>query len=113
MAHYLLQVGYTPEAWATIIATQQNRIEAVRPAVEKLGGKIENGWLAFGDYDLIAIVQLPTNVDAAAFSLAASAGGAVRSIKTTPLLSMEEGLAAMKKANSAGYQPPKAKAHGE
>jgi uncharacterized protein with GYD domain len=111
MSHYLLQVGYTPEAWASIIATQQNRIEAVRPAVEKLGGKIENGWLAFGDYDLIAIVQMPTNVDAAAFSLAASAGGAVRTIKTTPLLSMEEGLAAMKKANSAGYQPPKKKAH--
>ena len=36
MAHYLLQVGYTAEAWAAIIATQQNRLDAVRPVIEKL-----------------------------------------------------------------------------
>jgi uncharacterized protein with GYD domain len=110
MAHYLLQVGYTSEAWASIIATQQNRLDAVRPVIEKLGGKIEGGWLAFGDYDLITIVQMPSNVDAAAFSLAASAGGAVRSIKTTSLLTMEEGQSAMKKAAAAGYKSP-VKAH--
>lgn len=111
MAHYLLQVGYTSEAWASIIATQSNRLDAVKPVIEKLGGKIEGGWLAFGDYDLITIVQMPSNVDAAAFSLAASAGGAVRSIKTTPLLTMEEGQAAMKKAAAAGYKSPVKKAH--
>jgi uncharacterized protein with GYD domain len=110
MAHYLLQVGYTAEAWAAIIATQQNRLDAVRPVIEKLGGKIESGWLAFGDYDLITIVEMPSNVDAAAFSLATSAGGAVRSIKTTSLLTMEEGQAAMKKAATAGYKSP-VKAH--
>jgi uncharacterized protein with GYD domain len=111
MAHYLLQVGYTAEAWAAIIATPQNRLDAVRPVIEKLGGKIESGWLAFGDYDLITIVQMPSNVEAAAFSLAASAGGAVRAIKTTPLLSPEEGQAAMKKAGTAGYKSPVKKAH--
>ena len=109
MAHYMLQVSYTPEAWATIIKDQQNRIEAVKPVVEKLGGKVETGWLCFGDYYLIAIVQMPTAVDVAAFSLAASAGGAVRAIKTTPLLTMDEGLSALKKAASAGYQAPKQK----
>ena len=111
MAHYLLQVGYTAEAWAAIIATPQNRLDAVRPVIEKLGGKIESSWLAFGDYDLITIVQMPSNVEAAAFSLAASAGGAVRAIKTTPLLSPEEGQAAMKKAGTAGYKSPVKKAH--
>ena len=54
---------------------------------------------------------MPRNVEAAAFSLAATAGGAVKSIKTTPLLTMEEGMEAMKKAASSGYQPPKKKAH--
>jgi uncharacterized protein with GYD domain len=106
MATFMLQVGYTPEAWANMIAHPQDRIEAVRPAVEKLGGKITQGWFALGDYDLVAIVEMPGNVEAAAFSLAASAGGAVRSIKTTALLTTAEGMEALKKAGKSGYRSP-------
>jgi uncharacterized protein with GYD domain len=108
MTNYLLQVAYTPEAWANLIAQPHDRIEAVRPAVEKLGGKITHGWFAFGDYDLIAIVEMPGNVEAAAFSLAAAAGGAVRAIKTTPLLTAAEGVEALKKAGKSGYKAPHA-----
>jgi uncharacterized protein with GYD domain len=104
--NFLLQVGYTPEAWASLIAHPHDRLEAVRPAIEKLGGKITQGWFAFGDYDLVAIIEMPSNVEAAAFSLAASAGGAVRTIKTTPLLSTAEGIEAMKKAAKSGYKAP-------
>jgi hypothetical protein len=46
------------------------------------------------------------HVSAAAFSLAVSAGGAVKAIKTIPLLTIEEGIAAMQKAAGAGYRPP-------
>ena len=34
--------------------------------------------LAFGEYDMVAIVEQPTNVSAAAFSMAVSAGGTIR-----------------------------------
>jgi uncharacterized protein with GYD domain len=108
---YLLQVAYTPEAWANLIAQPQDRIDAVRPAVEKLGGKILHGWFAFGDYDLVAVLEMPGNVEAAAFSLAAAAGGAIRSIKTTPLLTTAEGTDAMKKAAKSGYKAPGRSAH--
>jgi uncharacterized protein with GYD domain len=111
MASYLLQVGYTPDAWANLIANPHDRIDAVRPVVEKLGGKVLHGWFAFGDYDLVAVVEMPTNVDAAAFSLAAAAAGAIRTIKTTPLLTMAEGIEAMKKAGRAGYKGPGRSAH--
>ena len=84
-------------------------MDAVRPAIEKLGGKIDSGWFAFGEYDLISIVQMPDNVSAAAFSLAATAGGAIKAIKTTPLLTLEEGMEAMKKATGTGYKPPPGK----
>src|SRR5438270_1117903 len=107
----LLQVGYTPEAWASLIAQPHDRLDAVRPAIEKLGGKILHGWFAFGDYDLIAILEMPTNVEAAAFSLAAAAGGAIRTIKTTPLMSTAEGIEAMKKAAKSGYKAPGRAAH--
>ena len=111
MANYLLQVGYTPEAWANMIHNPQDRIDAVRPVVEKLGGKILHGWFAFGDYDLVTIVEMPSNVEAAAFSLAASAGGAIRTIKTTPLMTTSEGIEAMKKAAKSGYKAPPRAAH--
>jgi uncharacterized protein with GYD domain len=92
MPLYLLQVAYTSEGWASLLKSPQNRLDAVRPAVEKLGGKIETGWFCFGDYDLVSILQMPDNVSAAAFSVAASAGGAIKAIKTTPLLSLEDGV---------------------
>src|SRR5690242_12773770 len=106
MAHYLMQVAYTPEAWASMVKNPQNRVEAVRPVIEKLGGRVETFWLAFGEYDVVVIAQMPDNVSAAAFAIAASAGGAVKAFKTTPLLSPEEGMEAMRKASGTGYRPP-------
>ncbi len=106
MAHYLFQCSYTAEAWASLVQNPQNRLEAVRSVVEELGGSMENGWTAFGEYDVVAVLQMPDNVSVAAFSMAVSAGGAVKSIKTTPLMSMEEGVEAMKKASGVGYQAP-------
>lgn len=106
MAHYLFQVSYTSDAWASQIKNPQNRVEAVRPAIESLGGKIEATYLAFGEYDVVLITEFPDNVSAAAFSLAASAGGAVKAVTTTPLMTVEEGIEAMKRAGGSGYQPP-------
>ena len=106
MAHYLMEVGYTPEAWRTLVKKPEDRTKAIRPIIEKLGGKLESIYFAFGDYDLVIILEFPQNVNAAAFSLAAAAGGAVRSVKTTPLLAISEGLGAMKLASESGYKPP-------
>jgi uncharacterized protein with GYD domain len=106
MPSYMLQVAYTPEAWASQLKNPQNRIEAVRPAVEQLGGTIEGAWYAFGDYDLVAIVEMPDNKSAAAFALAAAAGGACKAIKTTPLLTLDEGQRAIQAAGGVGYVPP-------
>ena len=106
MAYYLIQLAYTPEAWGTQIRNPQNRIEAVRPVVEQAGGTIECAYFAFGDYDLVTIFQVPDNVTAASLSLAFSAGGAVKAIKTTPLMTIEEGMEAMRRAGGTSYRPP-------
>jgi len=106
MAHYLVQAAYTAEEWAGMVKSPQNRIEAIKPAVEGLGGKVVGGWYAFGEYDVVAVLEMPDNVSAAAFSLAAAAGGAVKALKTTPLMTGEEAMAAMQKASGAGYRPP-------
>lgn len=105
MAHYLLQVSYAPEAWAALVRNPQDRAEAVRAPIEKLGGKVERIWLAFGEDDVVGIIDMPDNVAAAAISIAFSAGGACKSVKTTPLMSMHEGIEAMRKAAQCGYKP--------
>jgi uncharacterized protein with GYD domain len=108
MAHYLVQVAYTPEAWAAQIKNPQNRVEAVRPLLEKLGARFEVTYLTFGEYDIVFIMEAPDNVSAAAISLAVSAGGACKAYKTTPLMSIDEGIEAMRKAGQAAsvYRPP-------
>jgi uncharacterized protein with GYD domain len=77
----------------------------VRPAVEKLGGKIDRSYFAFGEYDIVVLLEMPDNVAAAGIAMAFAAGGACKSVKTTPLLTVEESVEAMKKAGKSGYRP--------
>ncbi len=105
MPHYLQQVAYSQKGWEALVANPQNRIEAVRPAIEKLGGKIEAAWFSFGDYDVVVITDLPDNVSAAAIAMAFAAGGACKSVQTTPLISPEEATQALRKAKECGYHP--------
>ena len=49
---------------------------------------------------------MPENTDAAAFAMAVAASGAVKTIKTTPLLSVEEGIEAMRKAQGSDIVGP-------
>jgi len=107
MPYYLFRGSYTAEAWAGLVKRPQNREEVVRTAIENLGGTLEGAWLCFGVDDVVAVCNLPDNVSAAAFSLAVAAGGALKTSTTTPLMTFEEGVEAMKKAGKAGYRPPK------
>jgi uncharacterized protein with GYD domain len=110
MPFFLSQASYTPEALAKLIANPQDRFDAVRGPIEKLGGRILNSYFSFGDYDAVVITEMPDNVTAASIALAFAAGGSLRSYKTTPLLSNAEGLEAMRKAASCGYKPVQAAA---
>jgi uncharacterized protein with GYD domain len=104
MPHYLLQAAYTPQAWEALVRNPHNRFEAIRPAIERLGGKIQSGWFAFGEHDVVLLLEMPSNVNSAAIAIAFAAGGALKAIKTTPLITAEEALEAMKKAAGTGYR---------
>lgn len=105
MPQFLHQVAYTSDAWRALIAQPQDRFDVVRSAIEKLGGKLIHGWFAFGDHDVVAITEMPDNVSAAAIAIAFAGGGACKSVQTTPLLTQQEMMAAMKKAGECGYRP--------
>ena len=106
MPKYMYQVAYTSESWATQLGSPQDREQQIGEVVQRLGGRLESFYYAFGDYDLVLIADFPDNESAAAISLAATSGGAVKSIKTTPLMTTSQGMEAMRKAAGAAYRPP-------
>ncbi len=106
MPYYMYQVSYTPEAWAGLAKRPQDRARAIRPIIRQLKGRLVSFYLAFGEYDAVVIAEMPDNEAAAALSIAASAGGAVKAVKTTSLMTVQEGIQAMRKAGRSGYRPP-------
>ena len=104
MPYFLIQATYTAEAWAALLQKPQDRAEAIRGPIEALGGRLEHVWLSFGESDLVVVMQMPDNVSAAAMALAVSAGGALKAYKTTPLLTVQEGMEAMRKAAGSSYR---------
>jgi uncharacterized protein with GYD domain len=105
MPYYLIQVGYNTSGLTGLVKEPQDRIEKVRPAIEALGGRVESGYYAFGDYDVVLICEMPDNSAAAAMALAVGAGGTVGSYRTTVLLTPEEAVEAMTKAGTSSYKP--------
>jgi uncharacterized protein with GYD domain len=105
MATYLLEVSYTSAAMAALVSNPQDRAQVVSKAAKKLGGKVSGVWFAFGDSDVIGILDMPDNTSMAALALAIGAGGACSKVKTTALLSVSEAMSAMEKASTTGYKP--------
>jgi uncharacterized protein with GYD domain len=106
MPYYMIQGAYNPEGMSALVKSPQNRIAAVKPAIEKIGGTLKEAYFCFGEYDFVIIAEMPDNVSAVAISMAFGAGGALKAVKTTPLLTASETLEAMKKSSVADYKAP-------
>jgi len=109
MSTYLVQCSYTSEALKALIAAPQDRTAVVTKAIKGFGGKLVGSWLSFGDYDVTLIMEMPDNVSAVAMAMTAAAGGSLKSVKTTPLMSTEDATVALKKAGTSSYKPVGAK----
>ena len=110
MPMYLTRFSYTPETWAMMIAQPEDRRRAASAYIESVGGKLHGFWYAFGEYDGINLFEAPDNVSMAAVALAIGGGGALTSIETTVLLTVEETLEALGRAQDVGYRAPGATA---
>ena len=106
MPLYLTRFSYTPETWAKLIRNPEDRRAAARQYIESVGGKLHGFWYGFGEHDGYNLWEAPDNVSMAAVVLAIGGGGALSSIQTTVLLSVEETVAALKKASSIAYRRP-------
>lgn len=106
MPLYLSRFSYTPETWARLIDNPEDRREAARTYIESVGGKLHGFWYAFGSYDGYSLWEAPDNISMAAVALAITGGGALSSFETTVLLTVEETLEALRKAETIKYRAP-------
>jgi uncharacterized protein with GYD domain len=106
MPLYLTKFNYTPETWARLIGNPEDRRKAGQSYIESVGGKLHGFWYAFGAHDGYCLWEAPDNISMAAVALAIGAGGALSSVETTVLMSVEETLDALKKAGQVRYKAP-------
>jgi uncharacterized protein with GYD domain len=94
MPKYLFQGSYTEGT---------KRLEALKQAIESLGGTLEAFYYAFGDNDFYFIADNPDSVNVLAGIILGNASGTVK-VKTTVLITAEEVDEAVKK--TMDWRPP-------
>jgi uncharacterized protein with GYD domain len=106
MPLYLSRFSYTPETWARLIRNPEDRRQAAQSYIESVGGRLHGFWYAFGSHDGFTLWEAPDNVSMAGVALAIGAGGAVHSLETTVLLTVDETLDALRMAGGLRYKSP-------
>jgi uncharacterized protein with GYD domain len=110
MPHFMVRWQFTDTSAKALVSKPHDRTGAATALVEGFGGKLHGYYIAFGEYDGVAICEFPDNTAAAACSMSAAATGAFSRFETTTLLTAREAEAAMKQANKtkSQYRPPHA-----
>jgi uncharacterized protein with GYD domain len=106
MPFYLTRFSYTPETWARLIKKPEDRRVAAQQYIESVGGRLHGFWYAFGEHDAYNLWEAPDNVSMAAVALAIGGGGALSSFETTVLLTVDETMDALRKADQLHYRAP-------
>src|ERR1700753_2977288 len=90
MAKFLIHATYTPEGTTGLLEEGgSGRRAAVDQVVTDLGGTVEAMYFAFGEDDIVLIIDVPDAVSMAAIGLAVKASGALRT-RATSLLTVDE-----------------------
>ena len=108
MPFYLFTGRYTTASLKAMVENPQDREAAARKLIEAAGGKLHHLFFAFGEDDLVALIEAPDDAIMAAGALAVGAGGALSSGATTKLMTAQEAMKAMGEAGKAlsAYTPP-------
>jgi uncharacterized protein with GYD domain len=106
MPLYLTKFSYTAETWARLTGHPEDRRKAAQAYIESVGGKFHGFWYAFGTHDGYTLWEAPDNVSMAAVAISLSGGGAISSLETTVLLTVDETLEALRMAERVRYRAP-------
>ena len=108
MPKYVVFFGVTSDALARFIDRPEDRRGPVRAIAEAAGGRLESYYWMFGQYDGLAIVDLPDSASAAVVALAAASSGAFRLFETHELIEADDLVGILERAQKARptYRPP-------
>jgi uncharacterized protein with GYD domain len=106
MPLYMIQARFTSEAWDALYRTKVDRRQVLSKMLEDAGGRLIDYYFAFGDSDVVVITEAPDNGTAASAVIAVARAGAVTEVRTTVLMSYEEGIQAIQRSGEMGYSPP-------
>jgi len=104
MPKYLIEASYTSQGIGGVADKGGSaRRDAVEALIASTGGKLESFYFAFGDADVYAVAELPSDEAATGLALSINRSGSTK-IKTVVLLTPEQVDAAAKMAPE--YRPP-------
>lgn len=108
MPFYLYQLAYSSDAIKAMVNKPQDREAAARKLIEALGGKLHHLFFAFGEYDVVCLIEGPDDKFMMAGAAAVASAGTVSKSATTKLMTSADAMAALTKASevTGAYQPP-------
>ncbi len=108
MPKYVILFGVNAETLSRFIERPEDRRGPVNAIAQAVGGKLESYYWMFGQYDGLAIFDLPDSESAAAVALAAASTGAFRHIETHELIEADNLVRVLERAKQARplYRPP-------
>jgi len=86
MATYISLVNWT-EKGISEVKNSPSRADEARALARRLGGEMKELYMTMGGYDLVVLLEMPSDEAAAKFALTAGSGGAIR---TTTLKAFDE-----------------------
>ena len=111
MPLFMIEFGYTPEVWAGLVKSPENREETVGRILEDAGATLHSLWYSFGENDGFALIEAPDNITAGGLAIAITSSGAFRKFETHVLMTQDELLDALGKAGDVAYAAPAAAVH--
>lgn len=108
MPHFITQGRFTSESIKALVAHPEDRFEVVAKLAKKAGCKLLSYYVTQGEHDWLTVYEAPGAQEAAAFILAAAAGGGVTDVKTVVAMTTAEAKEAYAMAGKAAgsYVPP-------
>ena len=107
MALYMTQFSYTADAWKALVKKPEDRSAVFAEHAEKLGGRMISLHYCMGEYDGVVIYEAPDQATTAAIVFTAISPGHLKATRTTSLMTVDEAMEAMRKANAEAYPGPK------
>ncbi|HXW67574.1 MAG TPA: GYD domain-containing protein [Thermoplasmata archaeon] len=106
MPSYMVQFSYSPESWAALMRTPEDRTAALDALAKGVGGKVQALYYHFGEFDGTVIGEFPDDAAVNAMVFAAVSSGAVQSTRTVRLFRPAEAIEALGKASKLTYRAP-------